>query len=121
MATNSILKSSISISHSLHNSFTAPSFANSSKTIENFHSPTSLPIRITLNHVPPLSLSRRLFVPSVSGIWDALTGGNNPRDAVAAIRRGMLLFRQVGLSLNSLKIASSVTIFGLNLFKFCCF
>ncbi|KAA0048042.1 hypothetical protein IC582_011557 [Cucumis melo] len=94
MATNSILKSSISISHSLHNSFTAPSFANSSKTIENFHSPTSLPIRITLNHVPPLSLSRRLFVPSVSGIWDALTGGNNPRDAVAAIRRGMLLFRQ---------------------------
>ncbi|KAG6599214.1 hypothetical protein SDJN03_08992, partial [Cucurbita argyrosperma subsp. sororia] len=55
-------------------------------------------MRIKLNHVPPLSLSRRLFVPSVSGIWDALTGGNNPRDAVTAIRRGMLLFREGDVS-----------------------
>ncbi|KAM7272887.1 hypothetical protein ACFE04_027551 [Oxalis oulophora] len=39
--------------------------------------------------------SRRLFLTSVSGIWDALTGGpNNPREAALAIRRGMLLFRQ---------------------------
>ncbi|CAK9315002.1 unnamed protein product [Citrullus colocynthis] len=94
MAAISSLKSSISISPSLHISFTTPSLGNSTKTLQIFHSPSSLPMKITLNHLPPLSLSRRLFVPSVSGIWDALTGGNNPRDAVAAIRRGMLLFRQ---------------------------
>lgn len=42
-----------------------------------------------------LLLSRRqLVLPSVSGIWDALTGGNSAREAVMAIRRGMLLFRQ---------------------------
>ncbi|KAJ4835369.1 hypothetical protein Tsubulata_021302 [Turnera subulata] len=41
------------------------------------------------------ALSRRLFLPSVSGLWDALTGGNNnPREASSAIRRGMLLFIQ---------------------------
>ncbi|XP_010259461.1 PREDICTED: uncharacterized protein LOC104598885 [Nelumbo nucifera] len=39
-------------------------------------------------------LSRRLFLPSVSGIWDALTGGNSASEAVASIRRGMELFRQ---------------------------
>ncbi|KAJ0079808.1 hypothetical protein Patl1_22332 [Pistacia atlantica] len=39
--------------------------------------------------------TRRLFLPSVSSIWDALTGGtNNAREAVMAVRRGMLLFRQ---------------------------
>ncbi|KAM2612939.1 hypothetical protein TB2_032841 [Malus domestica] len=43
--------------------------------------------------------TRRLFLPKVSGIWDALTsGGNNPREAVAAIRRGMVLFRQGDVS-----------------------
>ncbi|XP_058731833.1 uncharacterized protein LOC131603515 [Vicia villosa] len=43
----------------------------------------------------PSLLSRRLFLPSVSGIWDALTGGNNnTNEAVLAIRRGMSLFRQ---------------------------
>ncbi|EYU42200.1 hypothetical protein ABFS82_14G193500 [Erythranthe guttata] len=42
------------------------------------------------------SISRRLFLPSVSvsGLFDALTGGNSPREAAIAIRRGMLLFRQ---------------------------
>ncbi|XP_052185954.1 uncharacterized protein LOC127797247 isoform X2 [Diospyros lotus] len=40
------------------------------------------------------ALTRRLFLPSVSGLWDALTGGNSPRDAVIAVRRGMMLFRQ---------------------------
>lgn len=45
---------------------------------------------------PSSSLTRRLFLPSVSGIWDALTGGNNnAREALLAIRRGMSLFRQV--------------------------
>uniref|UniRef100_A0A7N1A3S1 Uncharacterized protein n=1 Tax=Kalanchoe fedtschenkoi TaxID=63787 RepID=A0A7N1A3S1_KALFE len=38
--------------------------------------------------------SRRLFLPSVSGLWDAITGGNSPRDAAMAVRRGMMLFRQ---------------------------
>ncbi|XP_058077006.1 uncharacterized protein LOC131225492 [Magnolia sinica] len=40
------------------------------------------------------AISRRLFLPSVSGIWDALTGGNSAREASIAIRRGMQLFRQ---------------------------
>ncbi|XP_044476309.1 uncharacterized protein LOC123203892 isoform X2 [Mangifera indica] len=41
------------------------------------------------------TFTRRLFLPSVSSIWDALTGGtNNAREAVTAIRRGMSLFRQ---------------------------
>ncbi|XP_027107868.2 uncharacterized protein [Coffea arabica] len=37
---------------------------------------------------------RRLVLPSVSGMWEALTGGSSAREAVMAIRRGMLLFRQ---------------------------
>ncbi|GMG99752.1 hypothetical protein Nepgr_001592 [Nepenthes gracilis] len=42
-----------------------------------------------------LSVPRRLLLPSVSSIWDALTGGNNSaREAVIAIQRGMQLFRQ---------------------------
>ncbi|EPS69186.1 hypothetical protein M569_05584, partial [Genlisea aurea] len=45
------------------------------------------------SRVPP-SLSRRVLLPTVSGIWDALTGGAYAREAVAAVRRGMLLFRQ---------------------------
>ncbi|XP_057540134.1 uncharacterized protein LOC130818111 [Amaranthus tricolor] len=64
-----------------------------------------LPFPVTLTFRTPtnysqqqLYLSRRIFLPSVSvsGIWDALTGGsnNNAREAVLAIRRGMLLFRQ---------------------------
>ncbi|XP_054822220.1 uncharacterized protein LOC129320669 isoform X4 [Prosopis cineraria] len=48
---------------------------------------------------PPPTLTRRLLLPSVSGIWDALTGGsNNAREAVLSIRRGMLLFRQGDVS-----------------------
>lgn len=44
------------------------------------------------------TFTRRLFLPSVSSIWDALTGGtNNAREAVMAIRRGMSLFRQVNM------------------------
>ncbi|KAL9248133.1 hypothetical protein vseg_021490 [Gypsophila vaccaria] len=43
-----------------------------------------------------INVSRRMLVPSVSGIWDAITGGNsnNAHDAVVAVRRGMSLFRQ---------------------------
>ncbi|KAL2469125.1 uncharacterized protein Fot_50701 [Forsythia ovata] len=50
--------------------------------------------RIHSHQTPLLTVSRRLFLPSVSGLWDALTGGNSAREAVLAIRRGMLLFRQ---------------------------
>ncbi|XP_028779535.1 uncharacterized protein LOC114735915 [Neltuma alba] len=58
-----------------------------------FLSPFPRTISQRLN--PPLILSRRLFLPSVSGIWDALTGGsNNAHEAVLSIRRGMLLFRR---------------------------
>ncbi|XP_021772825.1 uncharacterized protein LOC110736815 [Chenopodium quinoa] len=81
------------------------------KTISIFSPKTSsnlqqLPFPITLTSKPPtnysqlslssISLTRRTFLPSVSGIWDALTGGanNNPREAALAIRRGMQLFRQ---------------------------
>ena len=35
------------------------------------------------------------MVPRVSGIWDAVTGGNSGREALLAIRRGMQLFREV--------------------------
>ncbi|RID71158.1 hypothetical protein BRARA_C03113 [Brassica rapa] len=46
------------------------------------------------------AISRRLFLPSVSSIWDAITGGgdSNPREAIAAIRNGMQLFRQGDVS-----------------------
>ncbi|XP_031496743.1 uncharacterized protein LOC116261931 [Nymphaea colorata] len=44
-----------------------------------------------------LALFRRrgIFISSVSSIWDALTGGDRPdREALFAVRKGMLLFRQ---------------------------
>ncbi|RWW09481.1 hypothetical protein BHE74_00020738 [Ensete ventricosum] len=46
---------------------------------------------------PSLLLRRRIFLPTASSsIWDALTGGGGAaRDASLAVRRGMLLFRQV--------------------------
>eukprot|EP00257_Ricinus_communis_P024522 XP_025011936.1 uncharacterized protein LOC8287125 isoform X2 [Ricinus communis] len=65
------------------------------KTRTKLHMFSTIPSRIhNLQHPLPI-LSRRLFLPAVSGIWDALTGANNnAREAVLAIRRGMLLFRQ---------------------------
>ncbi|RDX62754.1 hypothetical protein CR513_58876 [Mucuna pruriens] len=78
------LKPAILVSHSLHHSPSFP-FLLSSKT--------------PLSASNPFILSRRLFLPSVSGIWDAITGGNNnAREAVLAIRRGMYLFRQGDVS-----------------------
>ncbi|CAJ1976102.1 unnamed protein product [Sphenostylis stenocarpa] len=67
------------------------------------HHSSSFPIRLTFkppfSPTLPLNLTRRLFLPSVSGIWDALTGANNnSREAVHAIRRGMSLFRQGDVS-----------------------
>ncbi|XP_039156160.1 uncharacterized protein LOC104417708 [Eucalyptus grandis] len=60
--------------------------------------PPSNPIGIRHHRNKPVAtVSRRLLLPSVSGIWEALTGGSgggNAREAALAIRRGMLLFRQ---------------------------
>ncbi|KAL2231260.1 UNVERIFIED_CONTAM: hypothetical protein Sindi_1720400 [Sesamum indicum] len=58
----------------------------------NFFGTTLSRIHSHQSSIP--TLSRRLFLPSVSGLWDALTGGNSAREAVIAVRRGMLLFRQ---------------------------
>ncbi|KAL9318679.1 hypothetical protein ACSQ67_015196 [Phaseolus vulgaris] len=78
------LKPAILVSPSLHHSSSFP-------VLLSFKSPFSL--------THPINLTRRLFLPSVSGIWDALTGANNnAREAVLAIRRGMSLFRQGDVS-----------------------
>ncbi|KAK6911612.1 hypothetical protein RJ641_023705 [Dillenia turbinata] len=69
------------------------------KTPQISHSPFPIIPSVSFNSQPTASLtsnliSRRLFLPSVSGLWDAITGANNSRETVLAIRRGMLLFRQ---------------------------
>ncbi|KAF3454557.1 hypothetical protein FNV43_RR05005 [Rhamnella rubrinervis] len=74
----------------------SPPFSFKTQTSSYFFG--TIPPRLHIYQAPSLSLSRRLFLPSVSGIWDALTGGNNAREAVTAIRRGMLLFRQGDVS-----------------------
>lgn len=58
-------------------------FGSNSQTISN------------LQILSPTFSRRQIFLPAVSGIWDALTGGNSAREAGMAIRRGMLLFKQV--------------------------
>ncbi|XP_043723032.1 uncharacterized protein LOC122670128 isoform X2 [Telopea speciosissima] len=52
------------------------------------------PSRMQFDQTLARVVSRRLFLPSVSGIWNALTGGSVAREAMLAIRRGMQLFRQ---------------------------
>eukprot|EP00268_Persea_americana_P049273 TRINITY_DN5272_c0_g1_i14.p1 TRINITY_DN5272_c0_g1~~TRINITY_DN5272_c0_g1_i14.p1 ORF type:complete len:269 (+),score=43.31 TRINITY_DN5272_c0_g1_i14:134-940(+) len=49
------------------------------------------PLRLSHHSALVSSSSKRLFLPSASGIWNALTGGNS---ASIAVRRGMQLFRQ---------------------------
>lgn len=58
-------------------------------------------------------LSRRqLLLPSVSGLWDALTGGSNSAcEAVLAVRHGMLLFRQVFQFLSCFPYAMSILVY----------
>ncbi|EOY11560.1 Tetratricopeptide repeat-like superfamily protein [Theobroma cacao] len=98
MALTQNLKPTISLSLSSfhrHSSF-SPFFPLNSQTKPFFYSS-----RIHTLRPPSLTLtfSRRLFLlPSVSRIWDALTGNKNAREAVIAIRRGMLLFRQGDVS-----------------------
>lgn len=71
----------------------SPSFKIRFRKISSFGSSC----RQFQNYIP--AVTRRLLIPSVSTIWDALTGGkDNAREAVLAIRRGMLLFRQGDVS-----------------------
>ncbi|KAM7469913.1 hypothetical protein LguiA_008096 [Lonicera macranthoides] len=49
-------------------------------------------IRIHQTLIP--ILTQKSLIPSVSGLWDVITGSNSGREALIAIRRGMLLFRQ---------------------------
>lgn len=91
---NHIFPTPSSSSKHKHSLTTTLPFSPKTHTKSHFFS-TNIPSRIhsLQNPLPPFT--RRLFLPSVSGIWDALTGGNNnAREAVMAIRRGMLLFRQ---------------------------
>ena len=97
MAMTHILKPTISMSPYSHFTHSTHSPSSPFKPHSNSHLFTTIiPSRIYSHQTPPpTALSRRLFLPSVSGIWDAITGGNNAREAILAIRRGMLLFRQV--------------------------
>ncbi|KAF8369831.1 hypothetical protein HHK36_032142 [Tetracentron sinense] len=80
--------------------FCHSSFLSSSSSLSGFNTPNKLlffgvtPSRMQSQQALAPMLSRRLFLPSVSGIWDALTGANSSREAVIAIRRGMQIFRQ---------------------------
>ncbi|KAJ0976301.1 hypothetical protein J5N97_018266 [Dioscorea zingiberensis] len=70
---------------------------------QSFVNLTPRPLRFLTRptHVKPLSflpLPRRLFLPSASAIWDALTGRDPAREASLAVRRGMQLFRQGDVS-----------------------
>jgi hypothetical protein len=92
---NHIFPTPSSSSKHKHSLTTTLPFSPKTHTNSHFFS-TNIPSRIHNLQNPLPTFTRRLFLPSVSGIWDALTGGNNnPREAVMAIRRGMLLFRQV--------------------------
>ncbi|KAK2403167.1 Tetratricopeptide repeat (TPR) superfamily protein [Trifolium repens] len=75
----------------------SPSPSSSSRHTSSFPSLPSSSFKPLISCSNSSLLSRRLFLPSVSGIWDALTGGggnNNTNEAILAIRRGMSLFKQ---------------------------
>ncbi|KAI5658647.1 hypothetical protein M9H77_27440 [Catharanthus roseus] len=97
MATAQNLRPAFSFSlASFHNSSTLTSKSHLSLKTPNlsgFFGP-KFPRISNLQTLSPTISRRQLVLPAVSGIWDALTGGNSPREAVMAIRRGMLLFRQ---------------------------
>ncbi|KAI8555633.1 hypothetical protein RHMOL_Rhmol05G0187800 [Rhododendron molle] len=81
---------------SVHRSPPTPPSLNSPNTAHVFGTTVSR-IRDCPISVP--ILSRRPLLPSVSGIWDALTGGNDARqEALAAVRRGMMLYREGDVS-----------------------
>ncbi|XP_034706184.1 uncharacterized protein LOC117929868 isoform X2 [Vitis riparia] len=94
---SSKLTISIASSFSNSSSSSSPSFSVI-KPLSSSPFFTTTASRIHSHQTPLHSLSRRLFLPSVSGIWNALTGGDSYREAAMAIRRGMLLFRQGDVS-----------------------
>lgn len=94
----------MALTHNLKPTISAPSFfhrftliSSSPFTIKT-HNATTIPSKVHYPQTLVPKVSRRLFIPSVSGLWDALTGSNSPRDALIAIRRGMMLFRQGDVS-----------------------
>ncbi|CBI39530.3 hypothetical protein VitviT2T_020913 [Vitis vinifera] len=92
-------KLTISIASSFSNSSSSSSLSFSViKPLSSSPFFTTTASRIHSHQTPFHSLSRRLFLPSVSGIWNALTGGDSYRESAMAIRRGMLLFRQGDVS-----------------------
>lgn len=57
---------------------------------------SSTTLSVPVNYdIPVGTFTRKRIVPSVSGLWDAVTGGSSGREALIAIRRGMQLFREV--------------------------
>lgn len=96
MAIAQNLKPSLSISLA---SFNNPSFAYNphlslkGPNSSSFFGSNSQRI-FSLQILSPTFSRRQVVLPAVSSIWDTLTGGNSAREAVMAIRRGMLLFRQ---------------------------
>ncbi|KAK9291934.1 hypothetical protein L1049_019886 [Liquidambar formosana] len=98
MALTHNCKSTISMSSVFHQFPPTSSSPFTIKTHKNSRFFVPIPSIIHHHQTPIPTLSRRLFLPSVSGLWDALTGGNSAREAVIAIRRGMLLFRQGDVS-----------------------
>lgn len=97
MAIPQKLKPSLSFSLASFNnsSFTCISYLSTrAPTFSSFFGSNSQTIS-SLQILSPTFSRRQIFLPAVSGIWDALTGGNSAREAGMAIRRGMLLFKQV--------------------------
>lgn len=83
----------LSISSFHHSSFTSLSlFSLKSPNNSDFFD-TNLS-RTQNYQYPVLIFTRKSIIPSVSGLWDAIAGGNSAREALIAIRRGMQLFRQ---------------------------
>lgn len=94
MASTHIFKPTISTSF-ISNQFPLSPFPSTINFLKKSHHLLTGNSRIhNLQTLTPSSISRRLFVSSASGIWDAITGGN----AQTAIRNGMLLFRRGDVS-----------------------
>ncbi|XP_058215602.1 uncharacterized protein LOC131326752 isoform X1 [Rhododendron vialii] len=95
----------ISIAAAAATTTTTSSVHRSPPTLPSLNFPNIAPVfgttvsRIRDRPISVPILSRRPLLPSVSGIWDALTGGNDARqEALAAVRRGMMLFREGDVS-----------------------
>ncbi|KAK3036773.1 hypothetical protein RJ639_029738 [Escallonia herrerae] len=100
----------MAMTHSLNQSMSITSFKRFSLTafppMSVIKSPNDSPFfgtKLSSSHTcrqNPLQMrtQRSQLPPSVSGIWDAITGGNSAREALFATRLGMQLFRQGDVS-----------------------